>query len=58
MKPPKKCPVIIDDKPCGLDAERVTRPDRESENLYRCPLGHRFHVIESGDESKGDDEGE
>jgi hypothetical protein len=40
----KKCPALIDAKPCGLALILVQREIETATCIYECPLGHRTYM--------------
>src|SRR6266436_286741 len=48
----KKCPVLVVDRPCGLELFHVsTEPTSEGPplELWECPRGHRTHFSKKED---------
>jgi hypothetical protein len=41
---PRKCPVLVDGKECGLQLTVVERELETGTGVYECPLGHRAYI--------------
>jgi hypothetical protein len=52
----KKCPVLVVDRPCGLELFHVSTEEPTSADppleLWECPRGHRTHFVSKKEESK------
>jgi hypothetical protein len=56
----KKCPVMIVDRPCGLQLFHVSTEEPTSGTppleLWECARGHRMHFVSKKEESKSNAE--
>ena len=52
----KEFPVLVVDRPCGLELFHVSTEEPTSEGppleLWECPMGHRTHFLSKKEESK------
>jgi hypothetical protein len=56
----KKCPVLVVDRPCGLELFHVSTEEPTSDSppleLWECAKGHRMHLASKKEESKSEAE--
>jgi hypothetical protein len=56
----KKCPVLVVDRPCGLELFHVSTEEPISDGppleLWECAKGHRMHLVSKKEESKSEAE--
>jgi hypothetical protein len=56
----KKCPVLVVDRPCGLELFHVSTEEPTADSppleLWECVRGHRMHFVSKKEESKSEAE--
>jgi len=56
----RKCPVLVVDRPCGLELFHVSTEEPTSDSppleLWECAKGHRMHLASKKEESKSEAE--
>jgi len=56
----KKCPVLVVDRPCGLELFHVSTEELTSDSppleLWECVRGHRMHFVSKKEGSKSEAE--